>query len=65
MMFFHVSIYYNYRREVFNEELEESTPEPTDFRSVTMKDFNIEGFKSERPAPTQVRFNVNITINGG
>jgi hypothetical protein len=30
-----------------------------------MKDFNIEGFKSERPAPTQVRLNVDITINGG
>ncbi|VDI84225.1 sperm-associated antigen 8-like isoform X1 [Mytilus galloprovincialis] len=40
-------------REVFNEELEASQPEPTDFRSVTNKDFNIEGFKSVRPQPTK------------
>lgn len=40
-------------KEVFCEELEASQPEPTDFRSVTMKDFNIEGFKSVRPAPTK------------
>ncbi|CAG2249238.1 unnamed protein product [Mytilus edulis] len=49
-------------REVFNEELEASQPEPTDFRSVTNKDFNIEGFKSVRPQPTKMDMALVILI---
>lgn len=42
------------RREVFADELNPPEPEPLDFRSVTMKDFNKPEFVSKKPVPTKV-----------
>ena len=54
-----ISIYYEcfvllYRKEVFSDEISPSEAEVTDFRSVTMKDFNKPEFVHKRPAPTRV-----------
>ncbi|KAJ8303978.1 hypothetical protein KUTeg_017561 [Tegillarca granosa] len=46
-------LYEKVGKEVFSEELDPSSAEPTDFRSVTMKDFNIEGFEHKKPVPTK------------
>ncbi|KAK3096671.1 hypothetical protein FSP39_002263 [Pinctada imbricata] len=40
-------------KEVFVDELTAPQAEPTDFRSVTMKDFNKPEFVHKRPAPTK------------
>ncbi|XP_062599110.1 sperm-associated antigen 8-like [Saccostrea cucullata] len=40
-------------REVFSDELNPPQPEPTDFRSITMKDFNKPEFVSKKPVPTK------------
>lgn len=44
------------RREVFADELNPPEPEPLDFRSVTMKDFNKPEFVSKKPVPTKVLY---------
>ncbi|XP_033750691.1 sperm-associated antigen 8-like [Pecten maximus] len=40
-------------QEVFRDDINPPEPETTDFRSVTMKDFNKEEFKHVKPAPTR------------
>ncbi|KAL3866082.1 hypothetical protein ACJMK2_043420 [Sinanodonta woodiana] len=40
-------------QEVFKDDLNPSPPEPTDYRSVTMKDFNKEDFVHRPPQPTK------------
>ena len=40
---------------MFADELNPPEPEPIDFRSVTMKDFNKPEFISKKPVPTKVK----------
>lgn len=40
-------------QKVFQDDINPPPPEPIDYRSVTAKDFNIEGFKHVPPKPTK------------
>ena len=43
-----------HRQDVFKDDINPPEPERTDFRSVTMKDFNQPDFQHIPPPPTKV-----------
>ena len=48
-----------HRQDVFKDDINPPEPERTDFRSVTMKDFNQPDFQHIPPPPTKVCLNLN------
>ena len=46
--------FFFFRQDVFRDDINPPQPEPTDFRSMTMADYNIPEFKHVPPAPTKV-----------
>lgn len=53
-MVFIPNLFTGFRQDVFKDDINPPQPEPTDYRSMTMADYNIPGFKHVPPAPTKV-----------